>query len=364
MAFSRLLGGFATTTTLALFALLYGGGCRGSGVLASGGWLFQGDDVIVTRAKGATTSTQALSRVLRTLKRSGLEADTVHREVGYVRTRPERVDDTLAVRLNIVATDSSSVEIAGEVADPRAAELEWYRVRWNEGLPRGSGPWTIMTDLARAVGTIQDYEEDPSRYGSVACGGRHCAEDEICRQKVCMAESRGSIGTAGNAGCPSDREQALIAEIHSYRRSRGLSRIPVSPALNKVAQIHVRDLAQHAPHDENGCNLHSWSEDGEWTPCCYTPDHAQASCMWRKPQEITSYAANGYEIAASGATTAKDALSQWQSSPGHNAVLVNRGTWSSVKWEAMGVGMFEKYAVVWFGERPDSTATSPSCEEN
>lgn len=364
MAPVRALCIVATTSTLALFVLLYSGGCRGSGVLTSGGWLFEGDDVIVTRADGVTTREEALQRVLRTLEQSQLQTNIVHREVGYVRTHPEPVDDTLTVRLNIVATDSSAVEIAGEFADRRAAEPEWYRVRWNEGMPRGSGPWAFMTAFARAVGTIQGYEEDPSRYGSVACGGRHCAEGEICRQNVCMAESQGSTATAEHGGCTSDEEEALISEIHAYRSSNGLSRIPVSPSLNKVARTHVRDLAQQAPHNGDGCNLHSWSEDGEWTPCCYTSDHAKAACMWRKPQEITSYPGNGYEIAAAGATTAKDALSQWQSSPGHNAVLTNRGAWSSVEWEAMGVGIFEKYAVVWFGERPDTSRAPRACEGN
>lgn len=56
------------------------------------------------------------------------------------------------------------------------------------------------------------------------------------------------------------------------------------------------------------CNLHSWSNNGYglWNGCCYTSNHAAASCMWDKPREISGgiFTGNGYENSASGTTTA------------------------------------------------------------
>ena len=148
-------------------------------------------------------------------------------------------------------------------------------------------------------------------------------------------------------------EQRLYRLITDYRKSKGLPPIPLSPSLSFVAKTHVRDLQVHPP--AGACNFHSWSENGPWTPCCYTGDHARASCMWDKPRELTGYSGNGYEIASwsSGQNTPEGALSGWRSSPLHNAVIVNSGAWSRITWKAVGVGLHGSYAVVWFGEEAD-----------
>jgi len=178
---------------LALAVFLGAGGCGGSGVLAQGGWVFSGDDVIVVQAEGAQTHRDAFRRVLGTIRQSGLEVDRLQREVGYVRTRPERIDDTLDVRLNLVVADSGRVEIAGQYMDSRSQKEAWRRVDWDGKLPRGSGAWTFMSEVAQAVGAIQSYEEDPISYQDVTCGGRRCAEGEVCYKNVCRAtHQRGS----------------------------------------------------------------------------------------------------------------------------------------------------------------------------
>ncbi len=183
----------ASGVALALAVVLGTGGCRGSGVLAQGGWVFEGDDVIVTQADGVESRREAFGRVLRTIERLGLEVDRSQEEMGYVRTRPVRIDDTLNVRLNLVVADSGRVEIAGEYAEVHSREKEWHRVDWNEELPRGSGAWTFMSEVAQAVGAIQSYEEDPFTYEGSTCGGRRCDEDEVCYKNVCRAErQRGS----------------------------------------------------------------------------------------------------------------------------------------------------------------------------
>ncbi|MEL6535075.1 MAG: CAP domain-containing protein [Bacteroidota bacterium] len=152
----------------------------------------------------------------------------------------------------------------------------------------------------------------------------------------------------------SEEEQNLYQIIMDERAKQGLPAIPLSKSLTTVAQIHVRDLENHQP-DQGGCNLHSWSDQGDWTPCCYTPDHAQAKCMWEKPQELTSYSGNGFEISywSSAGASAAEALEGWQRSSGHYNVIMNRGTWKKYTWQAIGIGLYGQYGVVWFGAATD-----------
>lgn len=149
-------------------------------------------------------------------------------------------------------------------------------------------------------------------------------------------------------------EDKLYNLIMEYRKSKGLPNIPRSASLSKVAQLHVEDLMTNHP-DKGNCNLHSWSNKGKWTPCCYTKDHKAATCMWSKPVELTSYPGNGYEISAwaSYTHTPESSLDSWKSSSGHNAVIMNTGIWKSMDWKAIGVGMRGNYAVVWFGTDED-----------
>ncbi len=156
-----------------------------------------------------------------------------------------------------------------------------------------------------------------------------------------------------------EEEKELYRIIMEYRVQKGLPNIPLSSSLSFVAQTHVKDLVVNRP-DRNGCNLHSWSPNGTWTPCCYTPDHAQAKFMWSKPRELTKYPGNGYEISywdGSENATASGALNVWKQSSGHNAVIVNQGIWASHPWKAIGIGIYNGYAVVWFGEESDSQVT-------
>ena len=151
----------------------------------------------------------------------------------------------------------------------------------------------------------------------------------------------------------SNEETELYNIIMQYRYSKGLSKIPLSKSLTFVAQTHVKDLVNNKP-DVGNCNMHSWSNKGNWTPCCYTDDHARAKCMWDKPSELTSYKGNGYEISfgSSGSVTALEALNGWKSSSGHNAVIINQGIWNR-SWQAIGIGIYKGFAVVWFGNERD-----------
>jgi hypothetical protein len=147
-----------------------------------------------------------------------------------------------------------------------------------------------------------------------------------------------------------DADAAALAKlINDYRASIKLPRVAISAALTKVAQAHVHDLNVNKPVKQ-GCNQHSWSENGSWTACCYDGSTAASRCMWVKPKEVASYRGKGYEIAANAAgITPERALELWQQSRAHHEVMTNQGIWTN-PWRAMGVAIDGDYAVAWFGE--------------
>jgi hypothetical protein len=161
--------------------------------------------------------------------------------------------------------------------------------------------------------------------------------------------------------CLTNEEQKLYQLITEYRKSKGLTPIPLSAKLTLVAQTHAHDLTDHYIFDfENKCNPHSWSKKGKWTSCCYTNDHKEAKCMWDKPREIAGYEGNGYEIAyySTKGASAEEGLAGWKLSPGHNPLIINEGMWSKVEWKGIGIGIVGEYGVVWFGEAEDNGSLS------
>ena len=158
----------------------------------------------------------------------------------------------------------------------------------------------------------------------------------------------------------SDEELKLYTMINDYRNSKGLKNIPISKSLTFVAQTHVRDLMNNKPYEGANCNIHSWSNKGDWTPCCYTSNHARAKCMWDKPKELTSYKGTGFEISTRTWSeqieieiTAEKVLQNFKGSSGHNSVIINQGKWHKYKWNAIGIGIYKEFAVVWFGKEKD-----------
>ena len=157
----------------------------------------------------------------------------------------------------------------------------------------------------------------------------------------------------------SQRSLDLANAINNYRKQNNLPPIPISKSLSTVAETHVKDLRDSAKPASN-CNGHSWSNKGNWTPCCYTPDHAQAKCMWSKPAELTAMKSTGFEITigqpgeVSGTVLdSNKAISMWQGSPLHNDVILNRGQWQGMQWKAMGAGIIDSHACAWFSDQPD-----------
>jgi uncharacterized protein YkwD len=148
-------------------------------------------------------------------------------------------------------------------------------------------------------------------------------------------------------------EKKLYDLVMQHRKEQGLAEIPLSKSLTFVAQTHAKDMEENPATGD--CNLHSWSNKGKWTPCCYTDDHKQAACMWNKPKELTSYKGIGFEIAhwSTYGTDAQTAFYSWKNSLAHDAVMINAGVWKDQNWKAIGIGIFGSYAVIWFGTAED-----------
>ncbi len=168
--------------------------------------------------------------------------------------------------------------------------------------------------------------------------------------------------------CVNEEEIALFHLINAYRMEKDLPSIALSSSLTKVAQIHCEDLNNNPP-DRKKCNLHSWSKNGQWSRCCYTPNHKHASCMWDKPRELTNYTGDGFEIAfakyksdnSTPVITAQEAFDSWKKSKGHNMVMVNKGNFKKMNWQAIGVGIVDGNATVWFGIEQDESPSPVLC---
>jgi len=157
------------------------------------------------------------------------------------------------------------------------------------------------------------------------------------------------------------KEQPLARRVNDLREAHNLPRIVVTKSLTKTARIHVRDLEKNRPDTgkDHGlpCNLHSWSNNGYWTPVCYTEDHQYSHLMWNKPREITEgrFTGNGYEIAFydSDEAMSKAAVESWENCSSHLDVILERGIFADKDWKSMGVGIYRHYAVVWFSDSED-----------
>lgn len=162
----------------------------------------------------------------------------------------------------------------------------------------------------------------------------------------------------------------LTNAVNDHRASKGKPRLPVSISLIAVAQDHVinQEYGDWSGFSSNQCNLHTWLDDVEddrFDGCCYTADHSNANCMWRKPSQITAgwnpssngcqamrnqFKHYGYEIShgASGfQVTAQSAVNGWQGSPPHRAVMLSEGNWEQFT-KTIGCAMGENYAHCWF----------------
>jgi hypothetical protein len=164
-----------------------------------------------------------------------------------------------------------------------------------------------------------------------------------------VCEGENILSSAHCQGDGIEPEEAKLHQlVNAYRQEQGLPAIPLSRSLSLVANRHVRD----AINQPVGQNPHSWSN------CSYDPNIVSTlACMWQAPQRLaTSYPGRGFENLAAmpdgRPISAQAALKVWQSSPEHNAVILNQGVWQT-SWKAIGIGIYRGVAVLWFGDQPD-----------
>jgi hypothetical protein len=212
-----------------------------------------------------------------------------------------------------------------------------YRAKLH-GILRGSGH-VVLREVAGGEWEIAGFAEEP-------------AADLFKARENWRAATKPRLPKPTPFVNASADSADLAKLINDYRASIRLPRVPISPALTKVAQAHVRDLNANKPV-RDGCNMHSWSDKGGWSACCYDSSKEAARCMWKKPKEIAGHKGNGYEIAANASgITAEQALVLWQNSAAHHAVMINKDQWKD-PWRALGVAVEGDFAVAWFSDKAE-----------
>jgi hypothetical protein len=179
-----------------------------------------------------------------------------------------------------------------------------------------------------------------------------------------VAQSMASkVPETGDPGyCIMQDEMILYNLINDLRRQNKMPAIPLSKNLCIVSVVHISDLLSLKPQDI-GCSLHSWSDNGKWKGCCYGKQPTDAKCMSSKPNEITSYPGNGYELVywEEETATAFEAFELWKQVPASMEMILNKGKWQSKSWKALGIGVRNGYAIIWLGDKSDLPANINIC---
>jgi len=163
--------------------------------------------------------------------------------------------------------------------------------------------------------------------------------------------------------CISPKEKAFADWINYLRKEYGKEKLPLSLSLSYVARTHITDLEQNHP-DTSICNLSSWSNKGNWKPCCYNPYVVRRNCMWDKPKELTNYVYRGYELVAFFQDILKQdsLIALWGNSQDVLDMILTRAEWGKKSWRTMGVAINDHYVSVWFGQRADKAGQPKICK--
>jgi hypothetical protein len=183
----------------------------------------------------------------------------------------------------------------------------------------------------------------------------------LCRISYGQAVVKQVIDAPANF-CISESEWKLYRMINEYRRQYDLPAIPLSKSLCFVAATHAKDLALHHSED-SPCNFHSWSDKGAWKPFCYPADENKKNSVWDKPRELSKYNNKGYEIVywENSDAVIDSIINFWRSMEYFNSFLMNTGKWQGKTWNAIGISIYENYALAWFGEVPDPEGVPDIC---
>jgi hypothetical protein len=161
--------------------------------------------------------------------------------------------------------------------------------------------------------------------------------------------------------CYTPEEKALYDAIDAFRKEAQQTTIPYSKTLSYVAKLHAQDLFENRKDSEQ-CSMHSWSDKGFWTACCHNDTPEKSACMWEKPREVAGYDGLGYELIYNGGGNADKIMDRWKNSKFFADMLVHGGKWADKDWVAIGIGKYENYVVVWFGEVLDPLGSPKACQ--
>jgi len=165
--------------------------------------------------------------------------------------------------------------------------------------------------------------------------------------------------------CISPQEKLLFDQLNQLIKDYGKAKLELSASLSYVAKVHVSDLLNYHP-DTSFCNMSSWSDKGDWTPCCHNPYIPQQDCMWDKPKELTQYPYRGYELVSyfEEEFNVDSVMNLWSSSKQVLDMVLMNGNFDKKRWVCMGVGMNENYVSVWFGQRGDNQKKPGVCDDS
>jgi len=170
--------------------------------------------------------------------------------------------------------------------------------------------------------------------------------------------------TIPSSFCISKDEKKLFDFINTVRKDNGKKLLKLSKSLSYVAKTHVKDLLENHP-DTSICNLSSWSNKGNWKPCCYNSYIPQPLCIKKKPKELTGYPYYGYEFAFyfEDKISVDSIIKIFSETDEVINMILTRDVWKEKKWVIGGTGINEHYVSVWFAQRPDNKKTPPICKE-
>lgn len=163
--------------------------------------------------------------------------------------------------------------------------------------------------------------------------------------------------------CINNMEKNLFDMINQLRTDYGKTKLQLSSSLTYVAELHANDLQNNNP-DTSICNLSSWSDNGDWTACCYNKYIHKPDCMWNKPKELTPYPYRGYELVTyfEDDFTTDSIFNLWSDSKEVLDMILTRGEYVKKKWACAGVGISNNYVSLWFGQRKDNQKEPTLCD--
>ncbi len=165
--------------------------------------------------------------------------------------------------------------------------------------------------------------------------------------------------------CISGEEKQLYDLINLIRSDYGKPELQLSASLCYVAKLHVQDLQTNHP-DTSVCTLSSWSDKGDWEPCCYNKYVFDPDCMWDKPKELTSFRYRGYELATffENKFNPDSVYHLWSDTKEALDMILTDGDYEKKKWICAGIGISDNYVCLWFAQRKDPASSPEVCQNS